>query len=191
MENLKQIAAKNISDLRKGAGLTQLELAERLNYSDKAVSKWERGESLPDVAVLLTIARLFDVTVDYLLTESHPIEAAAAPLHKRRHLVITLLSGALVWLIATVLFVIAGLSTENPARAWLLFVYALPVTAVVFLVFNSLWGRRRMNYAIISVLVWSILLSLFLSLTLPTGWMLFLLGVPAQAILFIWSRLSR
>ena len=51
-EQLKQTVANNIAQLRKSKGLTQLELAERLNYSDKAVSKWERGEGLPDVLVL-------------------------------------------------------------------------------------------------------------------------------------------
>ena len=51
-DNLKTIIAKNIVLLRTGERLTQAELAERLNYSDKAVSKWERGESLPDIAVI-------------------------------------------------------------------------------------------------------------------------------------------
>ena len=52
MEDLKQIFAENLSALRKKKGWTQMELAERLHYSDKAVSKWERGESLPDVVIL-------------------------------------------------------------------------------------------------------------------------------------------
>ena len=61
MEELREIIAKNISDLRKKSGLTQIELAEKLNYSDKAVSKWERGDSVPDVGVLKQIADLFGV----------------------------------------------------------------------------------------------------------------------------------
>ena len=52
MEDLKLIIAKNIVMLRRRDGMTQFELAQRLNYSDKAVSKWERGESVPDIAVL-------------------------------------------------------------------------------------------------------------------------------------------
>ena len=48
MNNIKSIIAQNITDLRRAKGLTQLELAEQLNYSDKAVSKWERAESMPD-----------------------------------------------------------------------------------------------------------------------------------------------
>ena len=52
MDDLKLTVARDLADCRRAAGLTQLQLAEKLNYSDKAVSKWERGESLPDVAVL-------------------------------------------------------------------------------------------------------------------------------------------
>ena len=61
MTDLKPIFAENLAVLRKKKGWTQLELAERLNYSDKAVSKWERGESLPDVTILKQIADLFEL----------------------------------------------------------------------------------------------------------------------------------
>ena len=71
MNDLREIVAKNICELRREANMTQLMLAEKLNYSDKAVSKWERGESVPDVFMLKTIADLFGVTVDYLLTDDH------------------------------------------------------------------------------------------------------------------------
>ena len=56
MDNLNYIVSKNLSDLRKRNGLTQAELAEKLNYSDKAVSKWEKGESLPGVEVLYKLS---------------------------------------------------------------------------------------------------------------------------------------
>ena len=61
MSDIKSIVAKNISELRQKRSMTQLELAEQLNYSDKAVSKWERGDSLPDISVLCDIAALFSV----------------------------------------------------------------------------------------------------------------------------------
>ena len=71
MDEIKLIIARNITDLRRKNNMTQAELAEKLNYSDKAVSKWERGESLPDVTVLKCIADTFRVTVDYLLQPEH------------------------------------------------------------------------------------------------------------------------
>ena len=74
MDDLKVIISENITQLRKEHGLTQADLAEKLNYSDKAVSKWERAESLPDITVLKAMADLFNVKVDYLLTAEHEQE---------------------------------------------------------------------------------------------------------------------
>ena len=105
MEDLKPTIAKNIIELRKSMNLTQAELAQRMNYSDKAVSKWERAESVPDIAVLKEMADMFGVTVDYLLKPEHPKDAespSSYTLHNR--LIITLLSVTLVFLIATLLF---------------------------------------------------------------------------------------
>ncbi len=192
MEDLKHIIAHNLSELRRSASMTQIDLAERLHYSDKAVSKWERGESIPDVGVLKEIADLFGVTVDYLLTEEHTAPREDVPAGRQhRRAVVTLLSVALVWLIATVVFVILGMVLPGLRGEWLAFVYAVPVSAIVLLVFNSLWGRRRRNYGIVSVLVWGLLLSAFL--TYPRGmmWMIFLLGIPAQIIIWLWSRLGK
>lgn len=192
MEDLKHIIAHNLSELRRSASMTQIDLAERLHYSDKAVSKWERGESIPDVGVLKEIADLFGVTVDYLLTEEHTAPREDVPAGRQhRRAVVTLLSVALVWLIATVVFVILGMVLPGLRGEWLAFVYAVPVSAIVLLVFNSLWGRRRRNYGIVSVLVWGLLLSAFL--TYPRGmmWMIFLLGIPAQIIIWLWSRLEK
>ena len=192
MEDLKHIIAHNLSELRRSASMTQIDLAERLHYSDKAVSKWERGESIPDVGVLKEIADLFGVTVDYLLTEEHTAPREDVPAGRQhRRAVVTLLSVALVWLIATVVFVILGMVLPGLRGEWLAFVYAVPVSAIVLLVFNSLWGRRRRNYGIVSVLVWGLLLSAFL--TYPRGmmWMIFLLGIHAQIIIWLWSRLGK
>ena len=64
---LRKTVAKNIAQYRKAHHDTQLDLATKLNYSDKSVSKWERGESLPDVYILSQIAELYGVSVDFLL----------------------------------------------------------------------------------------------------------------------------
>ena len=68
MEELKKIVAANLTALRTAKGMTQLELGDMISYSDKAISKWERGESIPDAFVLLKLSRIFGCTVDYLLT---------------------------------------------------------------------------------------------------------------------------
>lgn len=192
MQELKAIIARNLSELRRNAHMTQIELAERINYSDKAVSKWERGESIPDVAVLKEIADLFGVRVDYLLEEEHNASDDAPPAPRQNsHLIITLLSASLVWLIATALFVCLGILLPKTDGLYLVFIYAVPVTAIVVLVFNSIWGRVRWNYLVVSILVWSALLSVYLSIPGELMWMVFLLGIPAQLIILLWSRLAR
>lgn len=193
MQDLKPIIAQNIAELRKAASMTQIELATRLNYSDKAVSKWERGESIPDISVLKEIADLFQVKVDYLLQEDHSDAAPEelTPKQRRDHMIIALLSLSLVWLISTFLFVFLGIALPDVSGLWLSFVYGVPVSAIVALVFNSMWGNPRRNYLIISILVWSLLLSVYLSYPHGMMWLLFLLGIPAQLIIFLWSRLGK
>lgn len=64
-----------ISDLRKKAGLTQREMAKKLNVSDKTVSRWECDENLPDIYMALDIAKMFGITVDELLRCGEKIES--------------------------------------------------------------------------------------------------------------------
>lgn len=197
MTDVKQIIAKNITALRQQSQMTQIELAEKLNYSDKAISKWERGESIPDVAVLKSIADLFGVTLDYLVQEEHTTVTDTVqdiPGRKHRnHIVITILSILLVWLVATLCYVMLDIAYPHSVTNWLSFVYGVPVTMIVWLVFNSIWFNRRRNYLIISLLMWSTLATFFLTVT-AVGfplWKFFLLGVPGQIAIFVWSRFQR
>lgn len=197
MEELKMIIAGNIGQLRRNAGLTQLELAEKLNYSDKAVSKWERGESMPDIVTMKLLADCFGVTVDYLLRAEHPVETEIkreyTKRQRRNHTLITVMSCMLVWLLAT--FVYTSIDIFPPAARsllWLAFVYAVPVTLIVLLTLNSIWGNRRWNFAIISLLVWSVLGCAFISALIffeYNFWLVFTIGVPAQIIVCLWSGL--
>lgn len=191
MEDLKQTVASNLTALRTAAGMTQAELAERLNYSDKAVSKWERAESLPDVAVLKEIAGLFSVSLDYLTEPEHPDPLPAASRHDRP--VIVALSVALVWLAATLAFVVLDLLPRVPWGHWLCFVCAVPVSAVVMLIFDCVWFSRRRSWLIISLLLWSALAFVYLLLLAfdKNWWVLFLLGVPGEVLTLLWDRLQR
>lgn len=194
MEDLKLIIAKNITNLRQSAKLTQIELAERLNYSDKAISKWERAESLPDITVLKAIADLFGVPLDYLVRETHepPAEKTQEISGKRNHRVITTLSILIVWFVATLAFALMDMIAPVLWVRYLVFVYALPVSMIVWLVFNSIWFNRRVNYTIISLMMWTGLLSVVLTLyAFGIGsWQLLLLGIPGQMAIFLWSKLQ-
>lgn len=197
MDNIKEIAAKNITELRKAAGMTQLELAEQLNYSDKAVSKWERGDSLPDVTVLKQIADLFHVTVDALISPEHKEAIQERTIYHGRELrnrrIILGISILLVWLVATIVFVILNvLPGSAGARNWLVFLYALPVSMVVLLVFNSIWFNPRHNFVIVSILMWSVLVCIHVAILLLGFSMpiIYILGLPGQAIIILWSGLK-
>ncbi len=197
MTDVKMTIAKNITALRQSNKLTQIELAEKLNYSDKAVSKWERGESIPDVIVLKSIADLFGVSLDYLLEAEHDAQPVVIPenngYQQRNRRVTTTLSVLLVWFVATVCYVVMDLCVPTTVFKWIAFAYAVPVSVIVWLVFNSTWFNRRHNYGIISLLMWSGLACLFVTL-LAAGyllWKFFLLGIPGQVAILLWSRFQK
>ena len=192
MDDLKPIIAKNIIDLRKSMNWTQADFAQRLNYSDKAISKWERAESIPDIAVLKAIADLFNVNLDYLVEAEHTQTAdtpqgTLQPANRNR-LIVALLSATLVYLIATILFVAFELfPVQLGLPSWMVYVYALPILFIVLLVFNSIWGKRKVNFLIVSLLVWSILLVLYLTFLSHNIWLIFMVGIPAQVIILLWA----
>ena len=196
MDDLKYTTASNIINLRQKAGMTQSELAALINYSDKSVSKWERGESIPDITVLKQIADLFQVSLDFLVQEEHPVKHEGKQTLRQRirnHGFITGISVLLVWLIATIGFVITDIVVEGTVKQWLAFVYAVPLSTVVWLVFNSIWFNKRRNFLIVSLLMWSVLTAIFVSfLVFGTNiWQVFILGVPGQFIILMWSRIRR
>ena len=204
-EKLKQYLGIHIMTHRKGMGLTQAGLAEKLNYSDKAVSKWERGESIPDVLTLLQLAELFGVKVDDLLRDPNELpEATGAVVGKMEKAVektlkrkadkksILGLSSLLVWFLALLSFVVV--SSLGIEKSWIAFIYAIPADAIVRLSLLSAWRDFRWNKTLISVMVWGVLLSLYLSLLLflqVNVWKLFLLGVPGQIAVLLWFRMFR
>ncbi|MBE6738328.1 MAG: helix-turn-helix domain-containing protein [Ruminococcaceae bacterium] len=198
MDQIKHTISKNITALRLAKGITQIELAEMLNYSDKAISKWERGESIPDVTVLYRISEIFGVTLDYLVHPHKEVDDSGIKLHdaarKRNHIVITCMSVLLVWLIATIAFALFDMiPMETKALHSLAFIYSIPISAVVWLVFNSIWFNAKRNYLIISLIMWSLLASLYLSFLAflqSNFWIIFTLGLPGQIIILLWSGIK-
>jgi transcriptional regulator with XRE-family HTH domain len=202
---LKSIIAANIADLRKKSGMTQQDLAAKLNYTDKAISKWERGESIPDVIVLKQIADMFHVTVDYLLSDVHEAAEETAAISqeidvfkKRQSLrtrgFVTGMSVLLVWIAALVLFIVFDTASLDYRSNWVVFACAVPASFIVWLIMNSIWFNRRRNYLIISLLMWSVLVLIYIPILLFAGrnlWLIFSLGIPGQAIIIMWSRLKQ
>ena len=202
-EKLKIQIGANIAAYRKRVNLTQAGLAAQLNYSDKAVSKWERGESMPDVVTLVQLAELFGVTVQDLLVDPNALPSETGTVQKTMGKVvektlkrkadkkiILMLSSLLVWFVALLIFVVVS-SCDLP-YSWLAFFYAVPVDAIVMLSLRSAWRDFRWNKTLISILMWGGLLSLYISLKLFVHvdiWKLFLLGIPGQVAVLLWFRM--
>ena len=202
-EQVKARIGANIAYYRKQAGLTQAGLGEKLNYSDKAVSKWERGESIPDVLTLMQLASLFDITVDALLGDVNALPDNPSTLERAMNQVsekalkrkankniILALTTTLVWFVALLAFVV--LSSLDIPYSWLAFFYAVPVNAIVLLSLRSAWHDFRWNKALISAIVWGSLASIYASIRAFLGfnaWKIFLLGIPGQIAIFLWFRM--
>ena len=204
-DKLKNQIGVNISAYRKQIGWTQAELAEKLNYSDKAVSKWERGESVPDVLILANLAEQMGITVNDLLADPDalPEQTGAVQQVMGRMVEKTLkrkadkniilgLSSILVWFVA--LFVYVLLSTLEISKSWLAFFYAVPADAIVMLSLRSAWRDFRWNRILISTIMWGSILSIYMTVLILCGfnaWKIFLLGSPGQAAILLWFRMFR
>lgn len=193
MDEMKLVAASNIIKLRTDAGMTQAELGERLSYSDKSISKWERGDALPDAYVLKQMAGIFGVTVDYLLTEHDAWESeqdkrrAGERTYSAR--VVTLVSVAGIWTLAVLVFVVLWILGRVE---WLVFGATIPATLITLLVFNCVWRKGHGNEYIIAILVASLIAFVYFSIRRASGsnpWQIFLVLIPAELVVFLSSRI--
>lgn len=188
MENIKDIIAKNLVQLRKSHRLTQQELAEKLNYSDKAISRWEHGQTLPDIETLSRVCELYGVKFEYLLQKEqlpkdknpYVIKTNAA-----NKIVIVLLAIFSVWLLATVVFVYFNIFLSY--NVWNIFIWALPVSGFIASVFNRWWGTKKLSYIISSFNMWTLILSIYLQILKYNFWLLFIVGVPIQAMIILFA----
>lgn len=155
MKDLKEVIAKNLVELRTGARLTQLQLAEKLNYSDKAVSKWERGEAIPDLRVLIKIAELYQITVDDIISDSKEIPAKPKMNTVKKRILISLLSVGLCMFVATVIFMILFFIPATEHYAYLAYICAPFACSIVLMVFSANWGNWISNMIACSLIIWT------------------------------------
>ena len=196
LSELKLISASNIIKLRTGAGLTQAELGEKLNYSDKTISKWERGEAIPDAYVLTQMAEIFGVTVDYLLSSHDAWESPEQQEEKERKQeehrysvnMIIAISVLGVWTMALTIFVMLWLFD---IILWETFVVALPVSILTYMVLICVFRRRRHLQFVIAAFVLSLFILLYFTLPMQKPWQLFLIAIPSEIIVFLSCNIRR
>ncbi len=186
MKNIKETIAKNLAELRRANKLTQSALAEKLQYSDKAISRWERGETLPDIETLCRVCDIYGVPFEYLLKEDAvpPTGNVNKKGEFSRQIVICLISVLTVWLIATLSF--TYIDVLWGVYIWQLFIWAMPISGIIASVCNRIWWKSKV-WAIIleSFQTWTFILSIYLQLLVHNPWMLFIVGIPIEAIIIL------
>jgi transcriptional regulator with XRE-family HTH domain len=195
MEHQKEInekIAKNLIYYRKQAGLTQAELAEKINYSDKSVSKWESGNGVPDVYTLMALGELYNVPINAFVEEETPVQVQKKT--AGLHLLITLLSCGIVWLVAMCAFVGLYLGKAK-LPPWIVFLYASSASSIVVIVYASIWKHRIVGFIFVSALIWLTLTCMFItgmkvSIIYDNSyvglWSIYLLGIPLQILEILW-----
>ena len=193
MDELKLIFASNLIRLRNEAGLTQAGLGVMINYSDKSVSKWERGEAIPDVAVVKSLAEIFGVSIDYLLS-SHdawepPAEEEPTPVQRNfdANMVISAALTALAT-IAILLFVIFWIIGSRP---WIIFICFIPAALILLLILNSIWNDGKHNYPIVLGIVLSIFAIIYFALIKYNPWQLIFVLVPSLLVVHFAFRIPK
>ena len=193
--NQQELLAKNLAYYRKQSGLTQLELAEKFNYSDKSVSKWERGEGFPDIFVLKSLADFYGITVDDFYQEEHR-KVTVKQAQKRKQIYIRLLSLGICWL--TVVMTFFMLQTLLPAnssfKTWLVFIYGVLASAIIILVWEYIYHNRFARMLSASAIIWTAALSLFLTFLVIIDYniaLIFIVAVPLQVLEILWYLYRR
>ena len=187
LEELKLVTAGNLINLRTGAGMTQAELGAKLNYSDKSISKWERGEAIPDAFVLTQMAELFGVTVDYILSSHTSWEPTRTPEDPKQDVVystsvIIAIAVLGVWTLALTAFVALWLA--DMVR-WKIFVAAFPVSVLTWMVLMCVFKRTRHLKYMVALFVLSIFVCVYLLLLNRNPWQIFMIAVLAEVIVFL------
>lgn len=185
------ILADNLIKLRKLNKLTQVELASKLGFSDKAVSKWENGDTTPDIETIYKLASIYNVSIDSLLKDEPIITENDTKQRKKiltNKIIITLLSVVVVWSAAIVFF--ATLVITHDIYYWQSFILAIPASFVILLIFNSIWGKPKFNFIIVSCLLWTICLAIHMQYPASSLWLIYIVGIPAQIAVILASQLK-
>ena len=194
MKDVRPIISKNLTMLRKEKGLTQAELAEKLNYSDKAISRWEHGDTLPDVNMLYELCEFYGITLNDLISEDCQTKKEAKKEYTKEmntyKIWRSILSVSIVWLLVTLIFTYS-LAISGSARLWILFVWAVPVSIVAFYVYGKSFLNSLSRFILSSCVMWTVISSIFVSLFPHYFWQLFLIGVPVEVIIFLTYKMKK
>ena len=190
MKDIKEIVSRNLTKLRLSAKMTQLELAEKLQYSDKSISKWERGESLPDFEVMVKLSKIFDVSLNTFIEENEK-KVSPFKLRKNSRTIISLLSAGLVYLVASIVFVVLYMIPSTKQICWLPFIYGIPIASITLLILACAWKNNFLQALYSSTILWGIILSLIATINDSNLWSLCIIGFAVQFLIIFWFILKK
>ena len=187
-KDIKQIIAKNLANLRKNKKITQTELAEQFGYSDKAISKWENGDTLPDIQTLYQLCEFYNVTLDFLVSEQSFDEKIKYINHLNKRVIINnslieLLYCSFVWILAVIIYVY--LYTFSEINYWQIFMWAIPATTIVMLLFTKVWKQKLYTFIVRSLFFWTLVTACYVQFIEYNIWPLFFLMIPIQVALIL------
>ena len=193
MEELKVIIGENLAALRKEKKMTQAELAEKFNYTDKAISKWEKGETSPDIETLYALCEFYGVTIDYLThpgSKSDKEEYVVKDSNFTNKVWQTALTVSIMWMVATFIFIWSLMI--HSYIYWQVFIWTVPISATALNLMNHRYFHNRLLYFISwSIFIWGVLAGFFFQFISEGLWPLFILGAPAEVTLYLWYRMNR
>lgn len=187
MEKLNEVVAKNLIKFRSIAGFTQIELSKKINYSDKTISKWEKGESLPDLAVLVKLSEIYKININDFLDDKTDEQKSiiSKKIINKKHLLVALLIFGLILFFAAVTFFVLFMIESTQNIAYLSFIYSIPICATTFLIFSLCWWNNYTNTIFSSAILWGIILSVFLTFKISKIWTLCIVGLVLEIIIII------
>ena len=191
MENIKENIKENLIMLRKSKKLTQKQLAEKFNYSDKAVSRWENGESMPDIDMLISLCKFYDVEFEWLIKKhTEAPKLINKNFSNQIKIIIALLFMVSCYAIATIIFVYNKIYNSN--NLWMIFLWAIPVSLMLISLCSFKWWSTLTTTILVSLCMWTTITCSFLH-TLPetSTWPVFLIGIPIQAIIVLIHQLDK
>ncbi len=194
MKGVKETVRENLIKLRKEHKYTQMELAEKIGYSDKAISRWETGEVNPDIETLEKLSSLYGVDITVFFSEYSPEQhkaEVARDTQLGRKIAVWILMAVALWYVGIMLYIYSHTFVSDSARSWLIFIWLVPLTFILCSVMNRMWGNAVMGIIFSSLVCWSLLAAIYLHFLKYNLYLLFISGVPIQMAILLLDYMKR
>lgn len=184
MKEIREIVCANLIKIRKQHNLTQVELSNKINYSDNAISRWEKGDVLPSLEILQTLASFYGVELTFFI-EEHPDEQTKILNSRKRVLYWGIISCAIlaIWTICALIFLL--IYNYKGAYYYMAFVWGVPISAIVMRSLVKYYFDNKLALLTNSICVWTTLVAIYVQWIELNLWQAFLIGMPIQFMLIL------